>query len=95
MNKLILIFVSLTLIVGSFFPYWETVTIDKSKIVGNYPFAGDMTFKDNPNERVYVSTDVSCAYWLEEDEQPDIQVIETMRLGWTGLLGFGSAKRIK
>lgn len=87
---------SVCFIVVMFFPYWETVTIDKSKIVGNYPFAGDMTFKDNPNERVYVSVDVSCAYWLEEDEQPDIQVIQTMRIGVLGLLmGLGDAKRIK
>lgn len=77
------------------FPYWETVTIDKSKIVGNYPFAGDMVFKDNPNDRVYVSVDVSCDYWLERDKQPDKQVIQTMRIGLLGLMGVGYAKTIK
>jgi len=87
---------SVCLIVVMFFPYWETVTIDKSKIVGNYPFAGDMTFKDNPNDRVYVSTGVSCDYWMERDKQPDKQVIQTMRIGVLGLLmGLGDAKRIK
>lgn len=77
------------------FPYWETVTIDKSKIVGNYAFAGDMAFKDNPNDRVFVSTEISCDYWLERDKQPDVQVIQTFRMGVFGLLGIGTAKRIK
>jgi hypothetical protein len=87
---------SVCLIVVMFFPYWETVTIDKSKITHNYPFAGDMIFKDNPNDRVYVSTSVSCDYWLEGDKQPDKQTIQTMRIGLIGLLmGLGDAKRIK
>jgi len=92
MKKVNLVFAfSLVLLL---FPYWETVTIDKSKIVGNYPFAGDMVFKDNPNDRVFVSTEISCDYWLEEDKQPEKQVIQTMRIGVLGLLGIGMAKVI-
>lgn len=92
MKKVNLVFAfSLVLLL---FPYWETVTIDKSKIVGNYPFAGDMVFKDNPNDRVFVSTEISCDYWLEEDKQPEKQVIQTMRIGVLGLLGIGTAKVI-
>lgn len=92
MKKVNLVFAfSLVLLL---FPYWETVTIDKSKIVGNYPFAGDMVFKDNPNDRVFVSTEISCDYWLEKDKQPEKQVIQTMRIGVLGFLGIGMAKVI-
>lgn len=78
------------------YPYRNTVTIEKDAIVANYPFAGDMSFKDNPDERVFVSIDISCDYMLERDEQPDVVTIKTTRYGWLGLLlGLGSAEIIK
>jgi len=83
------------LLLVMFFPYWETITIKKEEIVHNYPFAGDMSFKDNPDDRVYVSTRVSCDYWLNRDKQPDVRTIETVRFGLLGLLfGIGDAKTI-
>lgn len=72
-------------------PFKDTVTIKKESIIGNYPFAGQMVFKERPDRKVYVTTDVSCDYWLERDAQPDVQTIKVERWGLIGLmLGIGS-----
>jgi len=72
-------------------PFRDTVTIKKESIIGNYPFAGKMTFKENPDLKVFVTTAVSCDYWIERDAQPDVQTIKVERWGLVGLmLGFGS-----
>ncbi len=72
-------------------PFRDTVTIKKESIIGNYPFAGQMVFKESPDRKVYVTTDVSCDYMLERDAQPDVQTIKVERWGLIGLmLGIGS-----
>ena len=67
-------------------PFRDTVTIKKESIIGNYPFAGQMVFKERPDLKVYVTTDVSCDYWMERDAQPDVQTLKVERWGLIGLM---------
>ena len=66
-------------------PFHNKVTINKSDITGNRPFAGILELNEVDE---YVGTDVCCDYWLEPDEQPDVRTVKTVRLGLIGLL-FG------
>jgi hypothetical protein len=72
------------------YPIGEDVTINKKEIEGNYPFAGELKLN---GEKTFVTTKVATSYWVDYDNQPDVQNIRTTRYGLIGyLFGVGVAR---
>ena len=64
-----------------FYPVVSSVTIIKSDIVSNRPFAGCLNDMN-------VGSELCCKYWLDKDSQPDTAVYHITKPLGLGLLGI-------
>jgi len=76
------LFVLLLLAIAVLYPTTEDLTIVKSEITTNKPFAG--TINNN-----LVGIDISCAYWLKPDSIDEVttyRVTSPLLLKWLGAI---------
>jgi hypothetical protein len=80
--------ISVSVLLVMTFPIVNRVDINKDDIIKNYAFAGTLVLKDNPDDEVFVGTDMCCKYWLDKDNQPMNAQIRTVRYGLISYLFY-------